>query len=280
MKYNPPIGPPERKTPVTEHIKPFYESRTPSPQTIADIFRGSWKSRLPGDIETGAVSMFEDRRIQWFNSTLDGGLRDKSVLELGPFEGYQSYHLYRHGVRKIVSVEANSFNFLKCLCVKELYGLRNVDYLFGDALSFLRECTEDFDVVWASGILYHMQEPVDFLSLACDRCHDLYLWTHYFSPGVLQLNNGQEKHFVPKADRKVKFGTTSITLHARSYNIRNYHENIPAYWEGGLDDLTFWLERDTIIELLHAKGFKNIVVHADADINGLPLISLAASRRP
>lgn len=258
-------------------IKPVNERRKPNSQTIVDIFKGSWKSCLPGNLETGQENMFADGRIEWFNSILPNGILNKTVLELGPFEGYQTYLLQKFHSKEIISVEANSFNFLKCLCVKEIYNL-NVRYNLGDALSFMKNCKQYFDIVWSSGILYHMHQPIDFLDQITERGDCIYIWTHYFDDDILKLTNGQEKHFYPQQDRTTLFLGKEYRLYARNYNIINYNENIPQYWEGGLDEITFWLTKETILEVLQMKGFKDIIIHADSMLNGLPIISLAASK--
>src|ERR1700687_1688382 len=110
-------------------IKPYYERRAPTAQNIADLFAGNWKALLPRGITSGAAPMFEDSRPAWAAAGIPGGFHGKTVLELGPFEAYQTYRLLHEGARRVVSVEANSVNFLKCLCVKEMYNLGAAHFL-------------------------------------------------------------------------------------------------------------------------------------------------------
>lgn len=256
---------------------PRYEPQAPSPSTIAGIFASSWKSALPGTERQHGAAMFDDQRPGWLASQLPGGLHFKSVLELGPFEGYQTYLLDRLGAREIVSVEGNSLNFLKCLCVKELYGLK-ARLEHGDVIGYMENCTRRFELVFASGVLYHMQDPLRFVELAASLAPALYLWTHFFDPSVLSLNNGQERHFVPSEDREVVVDGRTLRLHARSYLMRSYHESIPSYWEGGQEDLTYWLEREDLIWAIERSGMKVSAIQAESDVNGLPCISLCAQR--
>lgn len=60
--------------------------------------------------------------------------------------------------------------------------------------------------------------------------------------------------------------------------IRNYQTSIPAYWEGGLQDITFWVEKEALLDHLRRGGFDNIHIHADTAGKGMPIISLCASR--
>lgn len=261
-------------------LRARYERRAPSLQTMADVFAGSWKSRLPGVESTGDAAMFSDARIQWLDSVCDGrGLVGKSALELGPFEGYQSLALKKSGIRDLVSIEANTINFLKCLVVKSMYNI-DVDFRLGDATKYLESAGRKFDLVFASGILYHLQEPVKFLELACNTAAELYIWSHYWSGAIDSLRNGQERHFVPGRNKSVEVCGRKCTLHARSYLINKYEENIPMYWEGGPEDITYWLAKEDILFVLESFGFRNVKIHADTELNGLPVISLYASRGP
>ena len=260
-------------------IRPYYETRPPSPQTIVDIFGGSWKSSLPGGVRSGAQDMFADRRMEWLAAKLPGGLQSKSILELGPFEAYQTYQLEQRGVREIVAVEGNSINFLKCLCVKEIHGLR-ASFVFGDIQSYLDCCDRNFDLVCASGVLYHSQEPVKLLEQAMRVADHLYVWTHFHAPAILELDNGQEKHFVAGKNRKTSVGGRDITLHARSYLIGGYRSNLPLYWEGGQQAVAYWLSKEDLFWLIRHFGFEVVAEHGGKGRgSGLPCIGLYARRR-
>ena len=258
-------------------LRPHYESRAPSPQTIADIFEDSWKSRLPNVETSGKVEMFGDRRVDWLSKTLPGGLEGKNVCEIGPFEGYQTLGLSQQGVASITSVEANSFNFLKCLCLKEICKF-DATFEFGDGLGFLEQTDQTFDLIFASGVLYHLQTPFEFLSAAMAKANHLYLWTHYYDEALIRSNQDVARHFVPNLDREFDGGDHSYKMHARSYLMRDYQDNIPAYWEGGLKDITYWIEKDDLLDHLRRGGFDDIQVHAVTDRKGMPIISLCASR--
>jgi SAM-dependent methyltransferase len=79
------------------------------------------------------------------------------VLELGPLEGGHSFMFERLGAREVIAIEANPRAYLKCLIIKELLDLRRVRFLCGDFLEYLRADGTDFDLVFASGVLYHMR---------------------------------------------------------------------------------------------------------------------------
>lgn len=262
-------------------IVPFYEQRSPSPQTIADIFRGNWRSALPDNIESGTEPLFDDLRPHWMDTRIPGGFQGKSVLEFGPFEGYQTYLIVKHGAREVVSVEANSINFLKCLCLKEMFGLSGVNFQFGNTANFLENCGRKFDVVWASGILYHLQDPVYFIEKVAQIADYVYVWTHYFDDAAIAaLENAQERHFVKQCDQVRHVDGRPIALRARSYLIPDYGRNVPCCWQGGLDQITYWLSKEDIFWLFERAGMPVRSVGSDnCHVNGLPAIGFMAARK-
>jgi hypothetical protein len=138
-----------------------YTHAAPSPQAAIDIFKGEWTSQLPlPDLNSGSLPVFEDPRIEWAVAQM-GGVKGKTVLELGPLEGGHTYMLERLGAKSVVAVEANARAYLKCLIVKELLGLERAQFLYGDFLEYLRQTSPKFDVCIASGVLYHMREPIE-----------------------------------------------------------------------------------------------------------------------
>jgi len=99
------------------------------------------------------------------------------------------------GAAEPIAVEANSINFLKCLCVKEIHDLK-AKFALGDIQSYLDGCSRQFDIVVASRVLYHSQEPIRFLEQATRVEEHLYLWMHYYSETIHTPSNGQDRHFI------------------------------------------------------------------------------------
>jgi hypothetical protein len=104
----------------------------------------------------GAEPHFEDTRTAWGASVL-GSLEGKSILELGPLEAYNSYQLEQLGA-KLLSIEGNVINFLKCLIVKNVLSM-STTFLLGDFVQYMQSSSERFDICWASGVLYHSKDP-------------------------------------------------------------------------------------------------------------------------
>jgi SAM-dependent methyltransferase len=223
--------------------------------------------------------MFEDSRPNWFASKLADGFTLKRVLELGPFEGYQTFLIDKLGASEITSVEGNNINFLKCLCLKEVYGIR-AKFKHGDILAELKT-PGTYDVLWASGVLYHMQDPIEFIESACRKADHIYIWTHFHDAAVIDAK-ADEFHkglFRNQFNRTVEYQGRMITLHCRTYGIENYENNIPLYWEGAPKDSTYWLSLPDLHYLFQVNEFDVTDIEYIGDLDGMPVASFKASRR-
>jgi GT2 family glycosyltransferase len=268
----PPLA--QRSNPVT--IAPDnpllrFEQRPPSNQTATDVFRDRWASDLQpllGVTGTGAALLFtHDRRPEQAAIALgvDGRLSGFKVLELGPLEAAHSYLLEGLDAASVVAVEANVEAFLKCLVVKELLQLSKSKFLLGDILEYLKSKPGRFDLVFCSGVLYHMSDPLELIRLICgitDRC---FVWTHYYDA---------ERHPVPfKAQSHFHAGFKA------TYWSHNYGDRTSQFW-GGNKPSAVWLERDTVLAAFQHFGLSDLTIINDdhAHPNG-PGITFAA-RRP
>jgi hypothetical protein len=156
------------------------------------------------------------------------------------------------GAAEIVAIEANERAYLKCLTVKELTGVRRARFLYGDSVAYLRETREHFDVGVASGILYHMTNPVELLELLSARCDRLYLWTHYYDEAALLK--------VPEA--RARHAGTSQATHAgfahTRYKFMYRATRLKHGFSGGSAPYANWLTRDTILDACRHFGFSRI----------------------
>ena len=85
-------------------------------KTALHIFKGSWKWALAPErgLTTGAkVGFHNDSRVHSVASLLPHRFEGMSILELGPFEGYDSQLFEQLGAAKVVAIEGNNINFLK-----------------------------------------------------------------------------------------------------------------------------------------------------------------------
>lgn len=237
----------------------YYVTTPPTPQNLLDIFRGEWSSKLPadaGDLQAGAIPLFEDSRIAWGLAEL-GGIAGQSVLELGPLEGGHSTMLERAGAASVTAIESNTRAFLKCLVVKEVLGLQRVRFLCGDFMEFLRQDPPKFDFVLASGVLYHMRQPAELIHRLAQVTDRTLIWTHYYDETIIR----QTPHLAPKFPSK----STEVYEGFRHTLYRQEYGDALGWngFCGGTSPHSHWMSRLELLNCLRHFGFTHLRVHME-----------------
>lgn len=165
------------------------------------------------------------------------------VLELGPLEAAHTYLLGRLGATEITAVEANTEAFLKCLVVKEALGLTNARFLCGDLVAYLAACDRRFDLIFCSGVLYHMSDPMDLIRLIAERTDRCFVWTHYYTS---EPSNDKVARTALKVSR-FGFDTT--------YHQLTYSDTESGRFWGGNRPVQAWMEKKAILAAFAHFGF-------------------------
>lgn len=247
-------------------FRDLYSKDAPTHATAFEIFQHEWSSAVPG-FETGKSKLFEDDRVRWLESQL-GSFQGKRVLELGPLEGGHTTMMERGGA-EIVSIEANQRGFLKCLVVKNALNLKT-EFLYGDFSRYLESAPpRSFDFVLASGVLYHMNEPLKLLHEVA-RVGDAFgVWTHYYDASIL----GATPRFDPHPQFHVLDGKTVEVYR------QNYLFSVTARgFCGGSAPTSYWLTRDGLLDYVQSLGFEVRVGAEDLRHPGGPCILFFAKR--
>lgn len=249
----------------------MYATGEPNLQDTVDIFKGTWSSKLPGGLVSGDADTFNDVRVDLVQKEFNLG--GKNVLELGPMEAGHTFGMHALGVESIIGVEANSNCYLKCLMVKEIYNLSRAKFLYGDVVSYLEKTTRRFDIIFASGVLYHMADPLKLLALMKERSDKCYIWTGFYKNDVMAEAYG---------DRfQDRFGS-SVDLEYGDFRCKGYPQSyqemldLPNY-SGGSAPGSIWLTDETILEFLKYLGFTRVeVFHYDTSYGYAPRFSVIA----
>jgi len=261
---------------LSEVISQKYSSSAPSNQSFIDAIGPIWKTKFPEDwgITAGGSAYFDvDNRVQWAEDTGHCNFEGASVLELGPFEGYNTYQLAKKNPAKLVALEGNNINFLKTLVVKEMLNF-DAEIKHGDFLSYLKNTRDKFDIVWASGVLYHQTEPLEFLDLLSKITDTIFFWTHAWGDIVLEDPENYH-HFDPSSDEVREFDGRNIKHYYRSYLFKS---SMPKQFSGGSSPFAMWLKKEEIYKVLEDRGFK-IIKRAERESHAAgPSISFLATR--
>lgn len=250
-----------------------FERRPPSIQNAIDIFRDKWASTFDGLLpaETGGISphFTTDARPGYAATTLgvNGRLDGFRVLELGPLEGGHTFQLERLGASEVLAIEANAEAYVKCLIVKEALNLERAHFMLGDFTEYLESTNERFDMVFASGVLYHMTDPLGLIESIARVTDRAFVWTHYFDP-VAYVG-------VPRTARP----------DPRSADITRYEAEYPdmdsGHFWGGNIPMNAWLARADILSFFQRAGFQHIRVNDEhRDHPNGACFSFSASRLP
>lgn len=234
-----------------------YVEEFPTPQIALDIFKNEWVSKMPSEfnnLQAGEIQLFEDDRIKWLIEKI-GGITNSTVLELGPLEAGHTFMLEQAGAKNIVAIEANKRAFLKCLVVKEVLQMKNVEFRCGDFNLYFEKTEEKFDLCVASGVLYHQKNPVEFLYQASKISNNLFIWTHYFDE---EVNN-------KRTEIAQKF-SDSAEINVRDFKHKIYRQNYNSAalgsqsFCGGSAEFSNWITRSDILKCLELFGFSDIQI--------------------
>lgn len=256
-----------------------FSNDAPTAQAAVDIFANEWITAFPPHlgVVAGSVNHFDpqiDPRVSWVESHLPNGLKGLSVLELGPFEAYQTALIEQAGAASVLAVEGSQTAYLKCLIVKELLNL-HAKFLYGDILKFLAQDSAYYDIVWASGILYHQPDPIGLLEQISTHTDRIFLHTHFFD---------SSRPLPPKvASRMNSAGDERITWRGKSLHLHRHEyadATITNRFAGGPRQYALWMEQADIEFVLRNLGFDNLT-YGVVDVhnpNG-PAMFLLASRK-
>jgi hypothetical protein len=251
-----------------------YTTSVPRPQNEIDLIPG-WNHALPPEVgaSAGPISLFKDARIEWALEQF-GSIAGRRVLELGPLEASHTYMLHMQRPALIRAIESNKLAFMRCLVVKNLLDLDAAHFMLGDFQKWLEISNERYDLIVASGVLYHLADPVRLIELMSARSDALYIWSHYFNNAEMPEGDVRRLPFSGEVQAR-QFEDLSIRLHKRSYH---------GAWKdkafcGGIYDEHSWMEKEQILTLLERVGYNDIrTTHEAPDHPNGPALSIFARR--
>jgi len=178
----------------------------------------------------------------------------QSVLDLGCKEGYNSFDFCDLGATRVLGVEARKSFLDEALKEKARGAYPQAQFTLGDARIIDEAGFGSFDICLCSGLLYHMQDPVDLLARIGKISRRLVLETHVALPAWLDPFVGGK--YRCNLQRKV------VTREFGRSHYQGRRNIFPASVDmgttsGSVDSHeTLWLTIDSLKKALQNAGFE------------------------
>lgn len=174
----------------------------------------------------------------WHPVPPDVDFKDKTVLELGPFEGHDTVMLMDQKPKKVIGIEARPINYAKISVTRSLYNWSNYELILGDMHLFPELIDEKLDIIFCAGVFYHTDKPWWLLENCMRHSDTIVLCGHISS-----------EHSRP--DRQFR----EVALESGTYSFEIY----PEYgWDDGLSGVTrdsLWFKEKDLVHFLDYHGF-------------------------
>jgi SAM-dependent methyltransferase len=243
----------------------------PSHANALGLRAGTWKFDFDR-LEMDAIREWVRRDVRpLWSAEVFPGFSGFHVIELGPQDGFVTAGLEAFGVGSILAIEANVDSFLRCLLLKNALGLK-ATYLLGDFLKYLDVPTTSADLIYASGVLYHLFDPVGFLLRCAEVARHLYLWTFHFDEDAIRANAYESVCFDGVSEYRVR--SDVFTYHRRIYAPEILAD--PTY-AGGISAHANWMSLKDIERALHVAGY-HIERMIEDSFQGIPAMNIWATR--
>jgi hypothetical protein len=140
--------------------------------------RGPWCTQfvIAGRRYGGTLDYREDKRVDYAVREFP---QARTVLELGSLEGGQSVELARRLHAKIIAIEGRADSVRRAQWVQQMLGIRNISVVQGNLETIDLHQYGPVDLVFCSGILYHLPRPWELLAQIGLVSRNLFLSTHY-----------------------------------------------------------------------------------------------------
>lgn len=246
-----------------EQVFSQYEMSMPAHQNAINALPG-WNSSFPGNNELAAGNhpLHADSRIVEAIGAY-GSLEGKLALEIGPLEGMHTYMLNQQRPARIDAIEANRLCFLRCLVTKEILQLDRARFYLGNIQPWLEQQETVYDFALASGVLYHLPDPANFLLQLSRRAQAVFIWTHFFDEEAMPRGDPRRNPFSGRVETRDVAGL-SVRYYERSYQ----HAETNASFCGGMKDRHYWMHRDDILSLLRRVGYTTIEIQSEELAHG------------
>jgi SAM-dependent methyltransferase len=183
-----------------------------------------------------------------------GSLMGKRILDLGCLEGGYTAAFAQMGAKEVVGVEVRTLNIKRCLLVKQQLELNNVQFHQEDVRNVDKHSMGQFDIVFAAGILYHLDDPYSFLKNISEMTIDFALIDTHIATKIKHVH-GCSPLLVEKIFGSQKY----VGRQAREYPAGMKKADLEKHvWTSWGNPSSFWLTEESLVKMLSDVGFSYV----------------------
>lgn len=199
------------------------------------------------------------------------------VADLGCLEGGYALEFAKLGFN-VLGIEARGDNITKCNFIKHAFALPNLSFVKDDVRNISNYGT--FDIILNYGLLYHLNDPVNFLKLSAGHNSKLLFLNTHFAPErdiryalgpVNKYLIGPLQKRTHLLERTMNYRLSSITTN-EGYAGRWYREWSPRdtsnkiegkLWASYNNHRSFWLRKKDLTKALNDAGYEHVFERFD-----------------
>jgi SAM-dependent methyltransferase len=203
-----------------------------------------------------------------------GGLR---VADLGCCEGGFSLALAQRGA-DVVGIEARHLNVEKANLLRDHFGLKHLRFDVADVKDFAADAHGQFDVVLALGILYHLDQPAQWLRRVADATRRVLIIDTHFAPAddaAMSKLDPRLSALGPLEDADVK------DWKPKGRWFHEFDESADResqLWASYSNSRSFWLTKQSLLQSIQRAGFSLVFEQHDYSMDNFELFSVAYPR--
>lgn len=202
----------------------------------------------------GEDVLVPDLRMKTLVDRAGGTLTGKRVLDLGCLEGGYSVCLAKQGAKEVVGIEAREINYQRCLLVKDCLKLPNLTFHRCDVKEARKDWLSEFDIIFAGGILYHLDNPCAVLRQLSEMVKEFLLIDTHVALRDHYAHGCSEQITERVFEGEVYRGrwTTEFQPNANQQEIEK------SSWASWSNIKSFWFLEEDLVHLLMRLGFQNV----------------------
>jgi SAM-dependent methyltransferase len=183
-------------------------------------------------------------------------LHGQSIADLGCLEGGFATEFARLGMIA-TGIEVRESNIRNCLYTKSRVNLPNLNFIKDDVMHI--ENQGPFDVIFANGLLYHLDRPKAFLSAASAVCRRaIILHTH-----VAHRRDTPSRNYHRLSDLDQNEGMLGRWYTERGSEQLTTEQLDELKWHSWNNYKSFWIEKGDLLRTLQEVGFDTVYEQFD-----------------